>query len=357
MQSADFGRLLAENRWQVDASRLPSAMVLVLATGMPSVVNRIQKFWYGKRVERTPLVSDPIFVIGHWRTGTTYAHELLALDPHFASPTTFQCFMPRGFLVSKRWLCPLTARLLPRKRPMDNMDMGWEVPQEDEFALLSMGLPTPYRRMAFPNHSPRHLDYINLQGVSRSERKQWKQCLYGFIKNLNYYYRRPIVLKSPPHTGRISTLLEIFPNAKFIHITRSPLEFIPSTIHMWASLDAANGFQLPHHRHLESYVFDCYEMLYQGFARDRHLLHAGNHQFVRFEDLVTHPVDTMRRIYDQLNLGDFSRVAQRLREREVADRNYRRNRHELLPAMRRKIERICSSYLGEFGYGHDVAAA
>ncbi len=34
---------------------------------------------------------------------------------------------------------------------MDNMAAGWNRPQEDEFAVLALGAPTPYSRMAFPN--------------------------------------------------------------------------------------------------------------------------------------------------------------------------------------------------------------
>jgi hypothetical protein len=320
-------------------------------------LNRVQSLLYGRTIEATEMVSDPLFVIGHWRTGTTMVHELLSLDPQFAAPTTFQCFLPRCFLVSEYWLTKLTARLLPEKRPMDNMTMGWTVPQEDEFAILSMGLPTPYRRMAFPNHTPRHLDYLNMNGIPRNERNRWKQGLYDFIKTLNYHYRKTIVLKSPPHTGRISTLLEIFPKAKFIHISRSPMDFVPSTMHMWASLDSANGFQLPNHRGLESYVFDSFDRLYRGYFRDQHLLTAGNSVSVRFDEVVAQPVESLRRIYKKLDLGDFQRVEPSIQEWQVANQSYRRNKHHLPIALREKIDQLCQAYMREFDYVQETAAA
>ncbi len=357
MQATAFGKLLAENRYKIALSRLPSAYVLVIATGMPSIVNRWQKWCYGKQIAETELVADPIFVLGHWRTGTTLLHELLTLDSRFASPTTFQCFMPRGFLVTQSWLRPLTARLLPERRPMDNMAMGWEAPQEDEFAMLSMGVPTPYRRMAFPNNTPRHLDYLNMNGIPHRELQTWKATMREFVGTLNYHYGKQIILKSPPHTGRISVLLDIFPNAKFVHIHRSPFEFIPSTMHMWAALDTANGFQLPHHQGLESYVFDCFDRVYRGYFRDQHLLTKENSFDVSYRELVARPVETMKRLYDTWHLGCFDSVAPKLRAWDEASRGYRKNTHRLDDAMRDKIEERCSKYLQEMGYSHELAAA
>ena len=35
--------------------------------------------------------------------------------------------------------------------------------------------------------------------------------------------------KNPPHTGRVRTLLEMFPNAKFIYLKRNPYTVFEST--------------------------------------------------------------------------------------------------------------------------------
>ncbi|HEY6563803.1 MAG TPA: sulfotransferase [Pirellulaceae bacterium] len=357
MEAYDFGKLLREYRYKVHGSRMPSACVLMFATGMPSIVNRLQSLLYGRKVRATEMVADPIFIIGHWRSGTTLVHELLSLDDQFASPSTFQCFMPRGFLVTHWWLRQLTSRLLPERRPMDNMPLGWDVPQEDEFAMLSMGMPTSYRRMAFPNENPRHLDYLNMHGVPFLERQRWKEALREFVLCLNYYYGRQIVLKSPPHTGRISILQEIFPDAKFIHICRSPFDFIPSTMHMWAALDSANGFQLPDHKGLEQYVFDSYDRLYRGFFRDRGLLNPQNHIQVQFEDLARRPVETMARVYESLGFEEFDYVEPLLRDYEREHKDYRRNRHEVPDALRDRIAHACDQYIREFGFAHEMAAA
>ena len=54
-----------------------------------SILGAIQKLVYGRRIRRTTL-RPPIFILGHWRTGTTLLHELLSLDPRHGYPTSYQ---------------------------------------------------------------------------------------------------------------------------------------------------------------------------------------------------------------------------------------------------------------------------
>jgi hypothetical protein len=58
----------------------------------------------------------------------------------------------------------LGSWLIPKQRPMDNMAAGWDRPQEDEFALLTLGAPTPYERMAFPNDEPPYGEFLDMRG-------------------------------------------------------------------------------------------------------------------------------------------------------------------------------------------------
>src|SRR4029077_5609932 len=91
-----------------------------------------------------------IFIIGHWRTGTTLLYELLTLDQRFIAPTPMECFAPAvclGFGRVLRWL----SFMLPANRPMDNMPVGWDRPQEDEFALMNLGLGSPALEWAVVN--------------------------------------------------------------------------------------------------------------------------------------------------------------------------------------------------------------
>ena len=51
------------------------------------------------------------------------------------------------------------------------------------------------------------------------------------MRKLTFKYGRPLVLKSPPHTARIRLLLEMFPEARFVHIHRHPYQVFRSCRH------------------------------------------------------------------------------------------------------------------------------
>ncbi len=143
-------RILARNRFAVSPSRIGMAAILVLISGLNSLLWLMQTIFLGRRIARTQLVEDPVFVLGHWRSGTTLLHELLAADPRHAFANTYASFAPNHFLLTGRLFPKLLRLLLPSMRPMDNMPIGWDYPQEDEWAMCNMGLPSPYLTLVFP---------------------------------------------------------------------------------------------------------------------------------------------------------------------------------------------------------------
>lgn len=354
MEAKDWFRLLRGNRYRFD--RWWNFTYITMFCGLNTTLNAIQKGLLGRRIEETPIQHDPVFVLGHWRSGTTLLHNLLAQDKRYWAPTTFQCFAPKHFILSEQILPRLLY--LPRRRPMDNIRLAWDQPQECEFALCASGLPSVYRNLAFPNNSPRHLDYLNMRGIPAAELDVWKSAYMEFVKALNYWKQRPIVLKSPTNTGRIQVLLDMFPNAKFIHITRTPYDFIPSTIYLWEALCYSSSMQSDTGNFdAAEYVFDCYARMYGGFESQRHLIPAGNFHQIRFEHLVRSPVETLEGIYEQLDLGDFGEVRENIEQSMERQKEYKRNRHNLSTLLRHRIAENCQNYLRTFDYGEELAAA
>ena len=72
---------------------------ILIHGALVSAIERLQEPQYGKKIESLR-VEGPVFVLGHWRSGTTLLHEILALDPQFEAPTTYQCLNPHSFLLS-----------------------------------------------------------------------------------------------------------------------------------------------------------------------------------------------------------------------------------------------------------------
>ncbi len=352
MRAGCWWRLVAQNGFRIAPSRLHVALGVSLFTPINDAMAWGQWLLFRRKIEQTKIVKQPIFILGHWRSGTTLLHELLVTDPHFASPNTFQCFAPWHFLLSEPLMLRFGNFLLPKKRPMDNMEAGWRLPQEDEFALMNLGLPTPYLRIAFPQTQPEALEYLDMQGLSEAEQSRWSKRFTWFIKVLTYHYGgKQLILKSPPHTGRIALLAKLFPEAKFIHLTRDPRKLYSSTLRLWRSLDEVQSLQRPGEKpHMERYVTECLNRMYRGYEQAKADIPADQITDLRYEDLVADPLPTVRKLYADLSLGDFADIEPELTKRLADHESYRPNRHQMDAALERHVLRQWADYANTYGY-------
>src|SRR6266542_5002696 len=158
-------RLLIRNRFAVGPAYVYIAVIVTFVSLFHTLLRFLQNVFWGSRVRRTPIDAAPLFIVGHWRTGTTLLHELLILDERHTYPTTYECLEPNHFLLTERFLPRLLPFLMPSRRPVDNMPAGWDRPQEDEFALCMLGQPSPYLTIAFPNRPPQDPEALDLDGL------------------------------------------------------------------------------------------------------------------------------------------------------------------------------------------------
>jgi hypothetical protein len=344
-------RLLWRNRFRIAPSRIPMALVITfLATFVNSPLGFLQRCIYGRRIRQTKIYPEPIFVVGHWRTGTTFLHELLVADPRHASPTSYQCFAPSHFLVSRSWLGRLVERLAPKQRPQDDMPFSLESPQEDEFALCNLGAPSPYLTIAFPNHTPQDQEYLDMEGLDRRQIERWKKKLLQFLQSVTYVSGKRLVLKSPAHLGRIRVLLELFPEAKFVHIYREPLTVFASTMNLWRRFYRDQGLQRPTYVGLDTYVLETFNRLYRAFDRDKPLLRPHQLAEVRFENLVADPLAELERIYQELQLGPFDPARPAVEKFLESRKDYKPNQFDLAPEIRKKVHDAWGWFAIRYGY-------
>jgi hypothetical protein len=325
--------------------------VITCVSAGHTVLRYLQEAWYGNKLDRTPIRQQPLFIIGHWRTGTTLLHEMLILDERHSSPNYYHCLEPNHFLITEKIVKRLFRWMMPSHRPMDNMAVGWDRPQEDEFALCMLGQPSPYLTIAFPNHPPQDQDALDPESLPRRARSAWKKAFVGFLRRLTYRDPRRLVLKSPTHTCRIPTLLELFPGAQFIHIVRDPFVVFPSTVNLWRSLYETHGLQRPKFRHLEEYVLSTFCYLYDRLESTRGLIPPGQFHELRYEDLIADPLGQMQRLYQVLNLGGFEEVRARLERFCSEQSSYRTNRYPTLTdEQRSKIVSRWRAVIEQYGY-------
>jgi hypothetical protein len=206
--------------------------------------------------------------------------------------------------------------------------------------------------MAWPRRGPADTDYLDLHGLSAAERRQWVTGFLWFYRRLALKHGRPLVLKSPPHTGRVELLTDLFPDARFIHIARNPLHVVASTVRLWEALYSTQGLHNPPHMQgwIEDYVLDLFVRLEERYAVDRARIRNGRLYEIRYEDLVADPKGSLREIYAALDLPSF-REAEPFIDRYLADRRQHKAASYDIPSeQRQRIETRLAAYRARFGY-------
>ncbi len=343
--------LLRENQFSVTPRRVPLALSVTATTVANSLLAGTQSLFWKRKIEATQLRDDPIFVVGHWRSGTTLLHELLSADPRHTCPDTYSCLAPSHFLVS-RYLVPWWLQLLmPKRRPMDNVRVGWKQPQEDEWALCLLGLPTVYRTIAFPRRLPQCPESLTLDQLPADVQGNWDHTLLQFLKSVMVGRdQQRLVLKSPTHTARIGHLAKLFPRARFVHVVRDPLSVFPSTMRLWTRLATDHGLQLPDQDELEQYVLDTFVQMYDAFQLQREQLAPQQICDVHYERLIADPVGQLQRVYEQLELGQFDTARPHFEQLTAAMSGYQVNRYEVPDALRQRVESRWSEFCYRYGY-------
>lgn len=344
-----WARLLIRNRFAVHPSRWHYAVLYTFVSVGNSALGLLQRLVFGKRVANTVMAEPPIFVIGHWRTGTTLLHELLVLDDRFTGPTGFECVAPQHFLLTERF-APLAGFMVSKHRAMDNMDSSLYHPQEDEFVWVMQGQPSPYLTLAFPNRPPEHERYLDLEQLTPQELAAWKRPLLRFVAQLYFRHRKTVILKNPNHSFRIKVLLDVFPQAKFVHIVRDPYVVYPSSIHLLKSLSRVHSLQRPTFEGLDERVLATYVDLYRKVDEGRELVDPSRFYELRYEDLIADPEGQLRGLYEHLGLGEFEQYLPKLRQYLAEHEDYRTNRYELTPEQRAAVDENWGDVIDRYGY-------
>jgi LPS sulfotransferase NodH len=350
MTLGDWWALLRRHRFAVDLKHSPRALIQTAVSASNSAGAGMERRRYGERIEAAR-VEAPLFILGHYRSGTTHLHNLLALDPQFAAPNFFQVLNPHTFLSTERWAAPVVDRLMVRRRYQDEMALAAGVPSEDEFATCTMTGLSPYMGWCFPEDGAIYDRYLTFRDVPEDEILRWEGALTTFLKKLTVRYGRPLVLKSPPHTARIRRLLGLFPNARFVHIHRDPYLVFRSTRHTIRAVQSLYQLREAPLQDGEDRILSAYTEMYAAYFEERGLIPGGRISEVAFEALEREPIGVVQSIYEALGLSGFADLRPRLEGYLGTVAGYRKNRHDELPEpLRRRIAHEWGRSFDEWGY-------
>jgi hypothetical protein len=342
-------RLLWANEFDVDPIHYPKLALHFLCSSLTSMMKRREERLYPVAVNVE--IPPPVFVLGHYRSGTTLLHNLLAVDRRFAFPTMFRNYNPYTFRVFEPLAAPLVARVLPRRRIVDGMAWGADWPQEDELALLMLCGMSPYLGFIFSRRAERFERYLSFRDATVDEVRRWQAAMRWFMQKLTQIDGRPLILKSPPHTARVRLLLELFPKARFVHVCREPYTVFRSTLKLFEGVSGMVGLQRPAIERIPGRVLRQYRLMHDAYFADRPLIPPGQLHEVRFEDLERDPLCEIERTYATLNLPDFGEVRPAMAEYIASLRDYRKGEYPPLEkAQREQVSEEWRRNFEEWGY-------
>lgn len=304
-----------------------------------------------KKISQVEISRPPVFILGHWRTGTTHLHNLLCQNPQFGFVTMLQAAFPRSFM-STNVFKNLMKRILPRTRPMDNMKMGIFKAQEEEMALGNLFPYSFYNAFYFPLKMKEHYyKFIRFRSISDKILTQWKKVYYNLLqKTTLYMHGKRLILKNPANTARIRFLLDLFPDAKFIHIYRNPYVVYASTRNFYKK--AIEGFMLQKisDNQIEENIFWLYQHMMRSYFNEKNLIPSENLVEVKFENLEHNPIQHLESIFTKLKLKNFESIKSKIRSYIESIKNYKKNKYKLNNAIIDKIYEKWAFAIDKWGY-------
>ena len=281
---------------------LPGAFASAATRSPASLVEYGYMRWRGRSLE----MPAPVFIVGHWRSGTTYLFNLLSGTPGFTYARPIPTGLPWNFLLLGRLLEPLLKWAIPRQRGIDPMAVTPDAPQEDEIALASMTIPSYYHGVYWPERFRAAMaEGLFFDGCSDAEIRRWQARLVHFTAKTSLRGGgRQVLIKNPAHTGRIARIRALWPDAKFIHIVRNPYHVYQSTRRMFTDLTAMLAFQPVDTDLVTRTLQESYPRMMDRLATDTADLPENQFIQIRFEDLTQDPLSVLERIARQLALAE-----------------------------------------------------
>ncbi len=303
-------------------------------------------------LDTIPMEHDPIFIIGHWRSGTTFVHNIFTQDERFGYCTTYQTVFPHMMLRGYRPMRSVVRLFMPSTRATDGMELGIDTPQEEEVALSNMTPVSHYHFLSSPQRMAHWREHaLLLDGISEAQREEWREAMRNLVHTSLHVQHRSIFLsKNPPHTARIREIMAIWPNAKFIYLVRNPYTVCESTRNFFGRTIASTTLEPFEREEFDNEVLKTYKALIDRYERDKVLIPEGHLFEVRFEDYEADPVAMTERIYRELSLGDFDSVRSRVEAFVGSKRGFKKNRYSYEPRIVELVDRWCAATLRRWDY-------
>lgn len=352
----NFLSLLAENHFRVNTRYLPRMIYSLALSSVMSPFYIKERLQFDKHIKKVQITKPPLFIIGHWRSGTTYLHNVLSHDPTLGYFTTFQAYLPAVFLGSEHFFKPLVSKSIPKKRPMDEVMMDAEFPQEDQYAIGAFSRYSYYHGWCFPQNMERYNSYVCMEHLPQEVIDDWKLFYLYILKKLTLQQKgKQLVLKNQDNTGKVKILLDLFPDAKFIFLYRNPYTLYHSMMKFMRLTIPRFCIQTPPRlEDVEESMMNLYTCMTKKYLQEKDAIPAGNLVQIRYEDFISQPLTQIQTIYHSFHLPGFKEAQPAFEAYVNSQKDLKTDQYVIDESLRPKIEKKWGFAVKEFGYEHSI---
>jgi hypothetical protein len=311
---------------------------------------------YNQKISQHSITTDPVFILGFYRSGTSYLHQCFALDDRLGYHTNFQMVFPEVMLSTEKILLPVLesiCRTFKIKDSVHRVPLSFRFPGEEDATMATYvdtrGAQWGYFYPGMMHHQ--FEKYVLFENVAAEELEAWKQSFIYLLKKISLANDgKQLVLKSPPNTARIKFLLSIFPNAKFVFIHRNPYDVYTSNKRFWGVVQKTYALKTAMTADINTIILDTYSKATSRYLQHKQLVPDGQLVEIAYDSFVQNPVENMQKIYESLHMDAFEYYREKLASFTNGQRDFKQLDHTLQPEERKMVNEKLEPFLKHWNY-------
>ena len=328
-----------------------SAASVCAASLLRTPLSALEAALIARHLPRQEDLPPPVFILGHWRSGTTHLYNTMSLgDFSYVPPVSVG--LPWDMFGIGVGLRPLLERALPEHRWIDRIPVTPTSPQEDEIGIASMTSVSFYHGIYFPKAFDRLIDRgLFFEGCSDAEIEEWEMRFVYFMRKIAHQQGKPLLIKNPVYTSRVARLKKLFPDAKFIFLHRNPFDVVLSMQNFYRRLLDVMALQnVPEDLDIDATILRVYDRMMQIYLREKSDLDASDLIELAYADLDDDPLGTLERIYAHLDLAGFQTARPAFSNYLDSVQSFQKNAFRGDQAIIDKVHHSLGRWIGHWGY-------
>ncbi|MEM8772734.1 MAG: sulfotransferase [Pseudomonadota bacterium] len=340
-------------------SKITPSIVIALAALARWPFSTGEKLIMESKLPALEEAPAPIFILGHWRSGTTHLYNIMCQSGRWGYVPPVATGLPHDLFGLAKVFEPLLERALPEHRYIDNIPVTPESPQEDEIAIANMSEVSFYHGIYFPRAFAENVQRgLFFDGCSPADIRGWRRQFTYFLRKLyKHQGEKPLLIKNPVYTARLAMLREMFPGAKFIHIHRNPYDVFLSMRNFYQKLLKQFALQNYDHVDIDEAVLSVYDRMMRAYEKDAAETPAEQLVELSYRELDEAPMDALDRIYSGLALANFEESKPSFENYLASVKSFEKNKFDYADADAQKVERRLGYFIEKWGYQRPGAEA